>query len=356
MRHPFARCAAAALLCVRLAPAATHCVATPDELSAALLAAQQDAAGSDEIRIRTGNYAAPAGGFHVDVQQRGIVVEGGYLDAQCQARSADAARTVLDGAGMERPLTIDSSFSPAAISGIVVRGLTFANAPSDRPGGLKVSDSGPIYNGPVLIEDDIFRDNAAGGLVAATDGNVFDGSVDLTVRGCLFSGNRAADGAAANLFSNNAIAVSNVTVTGNQSFDTSAATRSAFVTFTFAQVFYSNNVFWANNPDALSGSFDLHADNPQRPMLGAALDHNDIEAALGAAGSQHSELAVDPGFVDAAGGDFHLAANSPLIDAGTDTPAGGLAPTDLDGFARGQGAHVDVGAYEFDRIFSGTFD
>jgi len=350
------RSAALALLCCHAAFAATHCVGTSDGLSAALLAAQQNTAGSDEVRIRTGTYTAPAGGWHVDVQQRGIVVEGGYLDAQCQTRTADASKTVLDGATLERPLTIDTSFSPAAITNIVVRGLTFANGPSTRPGGLKVSDSGPIYNGPILIENDIFRDNAAGGLVAATDGNVFDGSVDLTVRNCLFVGNRAADASAANLFSNNAIAVSNNTVTQNQSFDTGLATRTAFVTFTFAQVFYANNVFWANNPDALSGSFDLHADNPQRASLGAALDHNDLQAVLGAAGSQQGELSIDPQFIDAAGGDFHPGAHSPLIGSATATPAGGLAPTDLDGHARPLGAPVDIGAYAFDRIFAGSFE
>jgi len=345
-----------ALLCGRAALAATHCVATPDELTAALLAAQQNTAGSDVVRIRTGTYVAPAGGWQVDVQQRGIVVEGGYLDAQCQTRTGDASKTVLDGATLERPLTIDTSFSPSAITAIVVRGLTFANAPGTRPGGLKVSDSGPIYNGPVLIENDIFRDNAAGGLVAATDGNVFDGSVDLTLRNCLFVGNRAADASAANLFSNNAIAVSNNTVVGNQAFDTGLATRTAFVTFTFAQVLYSNNVFWANNPDALSGSFDFHADNPQRPSLGAALDHNDVQTALGAPATQQGEFSVDPQFVDAVAGDFHLAAHSPLIGAATATPAGGLASTDLDGHARAPGMPVDIGAYAFDRIFLGTFD
>jgi hypothetical protein len=50
----------------------------------------------------------------------------------------------------------------------------------------------------------------------------------------------------------------------------------------------------------------------------------------------------DPGFVDAAGHDFHVGATSPAVDQGT--PAG--VSVDHDGVARPQGAQVDIGAYE----------
>lgn len=68
--------------------------------------------------------------------------------------------------------------------------------------------------------------------------------------------------------------------------------------------------------------------------------------------TETNRLSVNPHFVDAAGGDFHLAADSPLIDAGTpgDLPAGAL---DRDGKPRasdgnGDCSHVsDIGAFEF---------
>jgi len=67
---------------------------------------------------------------------------------------------------------------------------------------------------------------------------------------------------------------------------------------------------------------------------------------------EHDRLKVSPGFVDGAGGDFHLAAGSPLIDAGTagTLPAGA---TDRDGRPRasdgdGDCTHVsDIGAFEY---------
>jgi hypothetical protein len=60
-----------------------------------------------------------------------------------------------------------------------------------------------------------------------------------------------------------------------------------------------------------------------------------------------------PGFVDDAAGDYRLAPDSPLRDAGDPAPAAGLAATDLAGKARaldgnGDGlAAPDIGAFEF---------
>jgi len=54
---------------------------------------------------------------------------------------------------------------------------------------------------------------------------------------------------------------------------------------------------------------------------------------------------ANPGFVNAAAGDFHLTSVSPAIDKGM--PLGGLVDTDMDGTPRPQGPAYDLGAFEY---------
>jgi hypothetical protein len=349
--------------------AATFCVATADELTGALASAEQDRTASHEIRIGTGSYMAPAGGWHIDVDRRGITIAGGYTDSNCASESLDASLTVLDGHQAVRPLTIDTTFviQPTPTThDIAVRGLTFANGLGDRAGGLKISDAGPIMNGTILVERNIFRgnvatdyqqDNSAGALLAANDGPDFSGNVFLIVRGNLFDGNRAPDGSAVCLYSDNAIDASNNTVVGNQSTDSSLALRSSFAVFTPTGINYSNNVFWANNPDALVETYDFRADSPFGASHAAHLFNNDFQSVHGTPGIDQGNVSIDPKFIAGATGDFRLSIDSALLDAGVDNPEGGTTANDLDGAARAQGAHVDVGAYEgVERIFRSGFE
>jgi parallel beta-helix repeat protein len=59
-----------------------------------------------------------------------------------------------------------------------------------------------------------------------------------------------------------------------------------------------------------------------------------------------TNIADDPKFVDAAGGDYHLRPDSPCIDMGSNAAVPSWLTTDLDGNPRIGNGTVDIGAYE----------
>jgi hypothetical protein len=308
--------------------------------------------------VRIGTYLAPAGGFTAAVtDHHNLTIAGGYLDAGCTQQTLDASQTVLDGNHADGVLRIDTIFGP--ISDIAVSGLTFQNGNAASPsssgaGGLKISDPGPIGNGKIRIERNIFRNNTAsngfshavGGLIAATDGDSF------IVRDNLFVGNTAPSVAAAFFYANFEIDISNNTFAGNETpAGTADVPGLTMDFFTLAPIALSNNIYWGNV--GADHTFDLDLSGTNRH---ATLANNDIELATGMTQTQiDATLKVDPLFAHP--GDFRLSVLSPLIDAGTaGVPPGGLSAVDLDGAQRVEGNGIDLGAYESSFIFVGDFE
>jgi hypothetical protein len=335
------------------APAATNikCVASSSDLVQALsaLSNSPDNIDADEIRIRTGTYFAPAGGWTGSVTTRhDLSIRGGYTNSGCTLQTMDASMTILDGNDTSGVMTINTPGLP--ISNIEVSGLTFQNGNASNPvesnaGGLKIGDPNPINAGKIIVERNVFRHNSAasngfskavGGLLAATDG------LPLIVRGNLFVDNTSPNDSALDVESNNEIDVSNNTFSGNRSTDAAQPTRVAVGHFTFTGIHLSNNIFWNNTASA--GEYDLNLSGVFNGERSATLADNDIQASTGTAAAEAGTVHVDPGFVGNA--NFHLADSSPLINAGIDNPAGGLASVDLDGAPRIVGSEVDLGAYE----------
>ena len=348
--------------------AATFCVDSSDALTAALATAEANGEDND-IRLRAGAYEVPDAGFHIDLLEghHSLSVTGGFTDDACTERTHAASATVLDGRDAVRPLTIETSRSSGIADpahGITVGGLTFQHGSDALVSALKISDSGPIYGGIITVEGNAFLDNGAatgvleGGpaLLAATDGPDFAGGTGLFVRNNLFARNAGPNAPAVFVYSNNHIDVSNNTFVDNV-VDRHDARRARDVRIVHVQRhrFQQQRVQRQQSGRRVR---DVRPARHQRHRSRRQRDRRDVRTRRAA---KPGRSTADPRFVDAAHGDYRLAADSPLIDAGTDTPAGGIAEFDLDGVARIEGAHIDIGAYErtpvnAEQIFADGFD
>lgn len=132
--------------------------------------------------------------------------------------------------------------------------------------------------------------------------------------------------------SSSSLVIANNTIVGNGASSGGAINCSGAATI-------SNNVVAFNTAGFYKsyGSAPTLRNNCVYNPSGA--DYNGVSAGVG-------DLNVDPELASAAFGAFHLSAGSPCIDAGLDTA---VNPDwlDIDGEVRGQGAHVDIGADEF---------
>ena len=88
------------------------------------------------------------------------------------------------------------------------------------------------------------------------------------------------------------------------------------------------------------------------------VDLSVANAGAGGFQSTFNAVGVDPGVVDAAAGNYRLAAGSPHIDAGWPQPIAGLGQIDADGSARVRNVQPDRGAFEFQspRLFGDGFE
>ncbi|MFC5098635.1 right-handed parallel beta-helix repeat-containing protein [Amycolatopsis plumensis] len=134
--------------------------------------------------------------------------------------------------------------------------------------------------------------------------------------------------------------LSDVRVVGNLSAGNAQAGLSLWVesTGTMRNLEIVNNTFAGN----ARGSLRIDADR----FTGVNLLRNNVfgdgPVDTGPFAADHN-FAGDPGFADPARGDYHLAAGSAAIDAGSPVHAPAF---DLDGVPRPAGAGFDIGAYE----------
>ena len=320
---------------------------TPGEyptIQAAILAAGD----GDEIVLQPGVYRG-WGNRDLDFWGKTITV-----------RSVDpnnpqtVASTIIDCQGSEQAPHRAFLFHSGETAQATVAGLTIVNGYGGA-GNYEVELVGdhPMAGGAVFcanagpsIVSTIIRDSAAGqygGAVFSTAGS------GPRLIDCLLYNNQAPHGGAIACLGASRITLVNSALTGNR-----ATGGGGLVAADGGEIEAANCIIWANTAEA----------GQQLQLLGEAaparmtVAYCDVQGGISAADVQgggildwsDGNLDTDPLWVDPAGGDYHLQAGSPCIDAGQNTPLGDadlLLETDLAGNPRVAGPQVDLGPYEF---------
>ncbi|MCG3126375.1 MAG: hypothetical protein CHACPFDD_01210 [Phycisphaerae bacterium] len=210
-------------------------------------------------------------------------------------------------------------------------------------GGISVFDSSAeIYNNVVI--DNVANRNGGGVHVDGTD--PFH-AVDVFMRNNLIAGNHAQTGFGGGVAirARAFVEISGCTIADNIAFKKGAGMN---VDGADTDVLVTNSIFWDNVAVFVDDEINSEAEGL------VEITYCDVHGGeeqvttdtLGVAIYGPGNVDVDPPFVNAAGGDYHLSNCSPLIDAG-DPAYAGTGETDMDGQARKLGSAVEIGFDEF---------
>ena len=297
-------------------------------------AAIDAAVDGDTVLVSDGAYTGP-GNKDLDFHGKAITVRAEHGSGNC------VIDCEYDGRGFY--------FHSGETAGSVVEGFTITNGLVDEEGGaICIIGSGPTISGCAIIGNEA---SDGGGIshklgavtisncvVVANSADDEGGGIRLdaaaaTITNCTITGNTAHRGGGVYCRSTNAV-LTQCSITGNSVQGTRGEGGGIYGRNDGCTV--TNCILWDNAPDGIHW------------VSGApVVTYSDVQGGWPGDGN----IDVDPAlaFTD----DPHLMPGSPCIDAGTNDPAGGLPPDDLDGNPRlvdGDGdsiVTVDMGAFEF---------
>ena len=332
----------------------------------------------------------------------GVNIRGGYAGyggPDPDARDIDAYETVLSGDlagddGPNRANNDENSYHVAATTwtdvNVVLEGLTITNGNANGS-GFEALGGGMFSLGNVELINCSFSENSAIG----GGGGMFAMHNYSTLTDCKFTGNSAGNnGGGLENFEGCQTILTNCRFVGNSAGYWGGGTSTGrFSGAALINCIFSGNtalngggVANAHGTDPLltnctfagneatghgGGLYSCHDSHPELnncifwgnsayegPQIGLVIgsslvvSYSDIEGGEwdiyvmdSTIDWDNSDIALDPCFLDAANGDFHLRWDSPCIDAGD--PSGGYAGlVDMDGEPRVMGGRVDMGADE----------
>jgi hypothetical protein len=251
--------------------------------------------------------------------------------------------SVLDGGNLTQVLSIQSK------GDITIRHLTIQNAlyNGSAGGGAAIAMNGAAPATLAIFDSNVVRNNVDG---FASGGLTVFGLGTVHIENNLFTGNSSPAAAAFSTSMNDGstIYITNNTISANT--NTGSNNMITAIGGGGAIGHVSNTVSYGNHG---TGAYDFYLYGFEQ----VDFVHDAYTSITGATapGSSGNLIGIDPQFV--AADNFHLRSTSPLLRAGTLTPAGGLPVVDLEGNPRSVAGFVDIGAYEdTDVIFANGFD
>jgi len=265
------------------------------------------------------------GGIHVSAANGGVTV---FVDNVITNNVADN-----DGGGV---------YSSPGYNGTV----TFTR--NSIMGNIAYYRGGGVYS----FYNTTFINNTLLGNVANKDGGgVYSGGVDSFINNTI-NGNTANDLGGGLYINGDTITITNNSISKNTAESGGGIWFGLYHDFDSASIY--NNIIWNNQ--ATNQGHDLYINNDGNDNFVRStvnIFHNDFDQS--SSGTyitlpfpiDPSNLNnLDPLFVDASNGDYHLQATSPVIDMG-DNNAPQLPLTDKEGNPRIVNGTVDMGAYEY---------
>ncbi|MBR0310290.1 MAG: right-handed parallel beta-helix repeat-containing protein [Paludibacteraceae bacterium] len=208
---------------------------------------------------------------------------------------------------------------------------------TSNTGGVYLQVGAQMFN--CIIRNNVSGENTGG--VRLT----YDSSKPCTLANCLIVGNSAAQTIGGVSLEGGIHYVYNNTIVRNEQTSSSNTSRCGVRLNVNSNLVFANNIVWGNkaNNSVQADQMEIHATYASDRAATYFLNNAVVHASVGT--NTTVLTATDPGFTDAANGDYTLLETSDLVDAGNNTYAQGLY--DLADNARISGDNVDMGCYEY---------